>query len=158
MKKTLVLTVFLALPLVVAADDEAKGKKVDAEVHNGYFEKNNSGLKGDTSFLVFTDQDAFDKIFGVGRVMGDKQKFLPKNAFDKKIVVAAITRGNAVTSYEVEKVTTDEGTLYVQYKTTSKGGTAKYASPLIVSVDKDKFSAVEFIENGKKVGTAKIGK
>jgi hypothetical protein len=161
MTKALLLATALGLsaPVVVAAD-EAKGKTVDAQVHSGYFEKNNSGLKGDTSYLAFTDQEGYDKTFGTAVVMGKKQTFLPKDAFDNKIVVAVIKRGDAISQYDVEKVTADEGKLYVQYKAMPKGGggTAKYASPLIVSVDKGKYNEVEFIENGKKVGSAKIGK
>jgi hypothetical protein len=162
--KTLIAT-FAALALPIAAcaapapdDDTAKGKEVKYEVHNGHFEKNNSGLKGDSSYLVFTDREAFDKVFGVAATMR-KQNFVPKDAFDTKMVVAVIKRGNAVTEYKVEKVTADEGTLYVQY-TAKMGaaGTAKYASPLIVSVDKDKYTAVVFLENGKRVEKAKVGK
>jgi hypothetical protein len=153
----------LALPLLVRAapapdEDTAKGKEVKLDVHNGHFQKNDAGLKGDSSYLVFTDREAFDKVFGVGRVIG-KQNFVPKDAFDKQMVVAVIKRGNAVTEYKVEKVTADEGTLYVQY--TAKMGTpgsATFASPLIVSVDKDKYTAVVFIENGKKAEKVKVGK
>jgi hypothetical protein len=153
----------LALPLLVRAapapdEDTAKGKEVKFEVHSGHFQKNDAGLKGDASYLVFTDRESFDKVFGVGATMR-KQNFVPKDAFDKKMVVAVIKRGNAVTEYKVEKVTADEGTLYVQYTAkTGAAGTASYASPLIVSVDKDKYTAVVFLENGKKVEKVKVGK
>jgi hypothetical protein len=164
MKMLLAALAALCLPLLVAAapapdEDTAKGKKVDFDVHNGHFQKNDAGLKGDASYLAFTDRDAFDKVFGIGRVIG-KQNFVPKDAFDKKMVVAVIKRGNAITEYKVDKVTADEGTLYVQYTATAKpgGGTATYASPLIVSVDKDKYKQVVFLENGKKVETVKLGK
>jgi hypothetical protein len=57
----------LALPLAILAAsaraDEAKGEKIEHAVYDGYFEKNNSGLKGDTSLLAFTDQEGFDKVF-----------------------------------------------------------------------------------------------
>ena len=148
----------LALAGVGYADDkaEAKGAKVEFDVHTGHFEKNNSGLKGDASFLAFTDRPAFDKIFGVGATM-KKQNFVPRDAFDKKMVVAVIHRGKAIWTYKVEKVTADGDTLYVQYEATpGKEGTATYASPLIVSVDKGKYTSVVFIENGKKAGTASI--
>jgi len=153
----------LALPLVVVAapapdEDTAKGKKVEFAVHDGHFEKNDSGLKGDSSYLVFGDRDAFDKVFGIGRVIG-KQNFVPKDAFDKKMVVAVIKRGKAVTEYKVEKVTADDGTLYVRYTAKmGEAGTATFHSPLIVSVDKDKYTSVVFIENGKKAETVKVAK
>lgn len=141
------------------AADEPKGDKVEFSLHGGHFEKNNAGLKGDQSFLLLTTREGFDKIFGAGFVMGKKPNVVPKDAFDKNVVVATIKRGNAVTNYEVEKVTLDkDGTLYVQYKATTNpanpAGTATFASPLIISVPKDKVKKVTFIENGKTVGTA----
>jgi len=163
MNRLLAITVVLALPfLLIAAptpdEDTAKGKKVDFDVHNGHFEKNNSDLKGDSSYVVFSDRDAFDKVFGLGRVMG-KQNFVPKDAFDKKMVVAVIKRAKALTEYKVEKVTADEGTLYIQYTAkTGDPGSATFHTPLIVSVDKDNYKKVVFIENGKKVDTVKIAK
>jgi hypothetical protein len=146
----------------VRAADEAKGNKVEFQTHNGYFESNKSGLKGEASYLAFTDEKKFDEVFGKAVVMGGKPNFLPKDAFDKKLVVATIKRGDAVYEYKVEKVTADEGTLYVQYDATAKkgGGTATFATPLIIAVDKDKgkYTKVVFIENGKKAGEAEIGK
>jgi hypothetical protein len=163
MKTLFAALAFLALPLLVRAapapdEDTAKGKEVKFEVHGGHFQKNDAGLKGDASYLVFTDREAFDKVFGSAATMR-KQNFVPKDAFDKKMVVSVIKRGNAVTEYKVEKVTSDEGTLYVQYTAkTGAAGSATYASPLIVSVDKDKYTAVVFLENGKKVEKVKVGK
>src|SRR5882672_628062 len=105
MKKRLALAVTLLLPLAAPADDkdEPKGDKVEFTVHDGYFESNKSGLKGDTSFLAFTDDDAFKKIFGVAVVMGAKKNFLPKDAFEKKIVVSTIKRGDKIWEYKVDK-------------------------------------------------------
>lgn len=148
----------VCITFAVSADaaDEPKGEKVEFAVHGGHFEKNNAGLKGDQSFLLLTTNDAFDKIFGAGFVMGKKPPVVPKDAFDKNVVIATIKRGNAITTYDVERVTLDkDGTLYVQYKaTTGAPGTATFASPMIVSVPKDKVKKVSFIENGKTVGTA----
>ena len=148
----------LALAGVGYADDkvEAKGAKIDYDVHTGHFQKNNAGLKGDASFLAFTDRAGFDKVFGVGATM-KKQNFVPKDTFDKKLVVAVIHRGKAPWTYKVEKVTADGDTLYVQYEATAgKEGNATYASPLIVSVGKGKYTSVVFVENGKKAGTASL--
>jgi hypothetical protein len=115
----------LALAAAAApADDkaEAKGKDVDYQVHSGYFERNDSGLKGDASYLALADQKAFDAVFGVGRVVGGKQNFLPKDALDAKVVAAVVKRGKSVVEYKVEKVLADGETLYVQYTTADKGG------------------------------------
>jgi hypothetical protein len=146
----------------LSADDkvEAKGDKVEFDVHDGHFVNNTYKMKGDSAYVAFADRDSFDKIFGIGRVIG-KQNFVPKDAFDKKIVVAAIKEGAALTNYKVEKVTADGDTLYVQYTADSKGsatGTATFRSPLIVSVDKSKIKKVIFIENGKKAETVEIAK
>jgi hypothetical protein len=146
-----------ALP--VRGADEAKGEKVDFDIHTNHFEKNNAGLKGDQSFLVFGTADAFDKVFGVGFVMGKKKpNVVQKATFDKHLVVATIKRGNSITTYGLEKVTLDkDGTLYVQYKSaTEPPGTATFASPLILSVPRDKVKKVAFIENGKTAGTAEV--
>jgi hypothetical protein len=162
MRQLLGFALLVFLPLAgSAADDkvEAKGKELGFEPHSGYFESNKSGLKGDASYLTFTDQAAFDKIFGKAVVMGSKAKFLPKDAFDSKMALAVIKRGKEVWTYDVEKVTADEGTIYVQYKATSKdGGGAMFASPMVVSIDKGKYTSVVFLENGKKVETIKLDK
>ena len=74
-------------------------------------------------------------------------------------MVAVIHRGNAASTYEVEKLTTEGDTLTVRYKATEgKAGTAKFASPMILSVDKGKFKKVVFIENGKEAGSAESAK
>jgi hypothetical protein len=164
MKKLLLASATLFFPLLgwtAPADDkdEPKGDKVEFTVHDGYFESNKSGLKGDASFLAFTNDESFNKIFGVAVVMGKKKNFLPKDAFDKKLVVATIKRGDKIWEYKIDKVTGDGKTLYVAYSATGKdGGGATFASPLIVAVDKGKYTSVVFIEDGKKAGAAEIGK
>jgi hypothetical protein len=137
---------------------QAKGDKVAFEEHTGHFAKNNSGLKGDASYLVLPDAPAFEKVFGIGRVMGKPQNFVKPADFEKKMVVAVIKRGKALAEYKVDKVTAADGVLYVQYdvKMLDKGGSATYASPLILTVDKGKYKEVVFIENGKKVETVPI--
>jgi hypothetical protein len=151
----------LALAPAARADDKAepKGDKIDFDVHNGHFESNMSGLKGDASFLAFTDAKAFGAVFGTAAVMGKKYNYMPKDAFDKKLAAAVIHRGDAPWEYKVQKATADGDTVYVQYEATAgKATSARFASPLIVSVDKGKYARVVFIENGKKAGTAEIGK
>ncbi len=142
------------------ADDATKEKAVSFEQHNGYFESNKSGLKGPASYLVFTDRTDFDKVFGVAFTMGRRPNVLPKDAFKTRMAVALIKRGDSIWTYKVEKVTAKEGTLTVTYAATSKdgGGTARFASPLIVSIDKGDYSRVVFVENGKTVETIKVNK
>jgi hypothetical protein len=156
--------VLAALTVSARADDkakaEAKGKEVEYTAYPGYFEKNDSGLKGDASYLAISTPKLFDATFGIGFTMGKKPDVLPKDAFDSKVAAAVIKRGKAITEYKVEKVTADDDTLYVQYTTTEKGGggTAMYASSLIVAVDKAKLKKVVFIENGKEAGTGDFTK
>ena len=103
-------------------------------VHSGYFEKNNSGLKGEASYLAIKDRETFDKAFGVAFTMGKKPNVLPANAFDTRIVVAAVKRGGQVWEYKVEGVTTDHATLTVRYGAPSKDGSGvRFASPMVVS-------------------------
>jgi len=160
---------------------EAKGKKVEYEVHGGYLmrvkayldaraaDKSKLGL---ACFLAFTDQASFDKAFGKsdggkvnltefipsGQAKGAKPKFLSRDAFAKKLVVAATHNGMRIWKYKVVKVTADGNTLYVHYAANSTVGYPNsYACPLIVSVAKGKYTSVVFIENGKVFGTATIG-
>jgi hypothetical protein len=151
------LVVALLAPVARTAADEPKGAKVDFVVHSGHFEKNNAGLKDNPSFLALTSAEAFDKVFGVAFVMGKKPNVVPKGAFEKSLVVATVARGNYIRTYDVEQVTLADGTLSVKYKSTDQdGGTASFASPLIVSVPKDKVKKVQFIENGKKAGEVEV--
>ena len=143
----------------VAANDETKGKELKFDAYSGYFEKNNSGLKGDQSFLAITGRKAFDSIFGVARVIGKKPALVPEEAFKDRLVIATIKRGGETWTYEVDKVTLDDkGTLTLRYQATSKdGGGAKFASPLILSVPKGDYKRILFVENGKEVGKAELG-
>ena len=117
---------------------EPKGKKVEFKVHSGYCERaeharaeqikaQKKKTLGNASFLAFTDQDSFDQAFGKtpdkedlntflpnGEAKGKKPNLLPKNAFDRKIVVATTIRGANISAYKVVKVTADGDTLYVQ--------------------------------------------
>jgi hypothetical protein len=143
----------------LAAADEAKGEKVEYTAYPDYFEKNNSGFKGEKSFLAFPVKEGFDKVFALRPPLmgGKKPGALPETAFEKKLVFAVITRGPAVTRYTVEKVTRDGDTIYVQYKAQmDKPGTATFASPLVIAADRGKVMRVVFIENGKTVGTAEV--
>jgi hypothetical protein len=147
------------LPLHARAADEAKGEKVEHAVYTAYFEKNNSGLTGDASYVALTDRAGFDKTFAARPPLmgGKKPVLLPKGAFDKQFVAAVIRRGNSVTAYELQKVTRDGDTLYVQYKATpGPAGSARFSSPLIVGAPKEKVKRVVFIENGKAVGSSAV--
>jgi hypothetical protein len=144
--------------LFVAAQASARGgveeRALKFQRHDGsYFEKNNSGLKGEKSYLVFTDQQQFDRVFGPAARMGAND-FLPRDAFNTKIVVAAIKRGS-MRRYSDVKVTEENGVLLVSYTATDdKPGSASFRVPLILAVEKGGYSGVVFVENGERVGVA----
>jgi hypothetical protein len=188
MMRTLLWTVAFTLvsltltPGPTLAADKAKGDRVEYEVYNGYLEAadfcranrlaDKTGLAL-SSYSAFVDQNSFDMAFGKddgqnvdlnkflpnGEGPGKKKQF-PKDVFDKKMVVVAAFHGSSVSAYKVEKVASDGDTLYVQYKSMSQfaGNNAVYSSPLIVAVDKGKYTSVVFIENGQKAGTADVPK
>jgi hypothetical protein len=119
-----------------------------------YFERNDTGLTAQTSYLVFTSQAQFDKIFGPAPTMG-RNNFLPNNTFNTKVVFATIARGHFLRTYDHPNVTTKNGTVYVWYKVKdAQQASATFASPLILAVDKGQYSEIIFIENGKRVGAA----
>lgn len=144
----------------VGRADDTKPKEVPFDVYSGYFESNRSGLKGDSSYLSFTEVEPFGKVFGVAFIMGKKLNFVPKDAWGKVLVVAAIKRGKSIWEYKVEKVTATGDRLTVRYKATEKpsDGSASYSSPLILSVQKKDYKEVVFVENGKEVATVKVAK
>jgi hypothetical protein len=122
------------------------------DTYSGYFVSNKFEPDAAHSFVVVTDQDRFDEVFGVAFVMNDKAHRLPKDAFKTLMVIATIKRGNAFWEYKVEGVTEDQGVVRLRYKATSKKTPATtYSCPLIVSVPKDKYKAVEFIEGEETV-------
>lgn len=147
---------FCLTPGCVPTPSQAAG--VSYVVHNGYFVSNQFEPNDPASFVVAKNQNAFDKVFGMAMVMGDKSHRLPPDAFEKSIVVAAIHRGKAVWEYKVESVMLDGKTLTVRYSTATKPSeTAEFACPLIVSVPKEDWTAVQFVEDGKVVKRVEVG-
>jgi hypothetical protein len=146
---------------LTAGKDDAKEEKADFKVYDGYFESNKSGLKGEASYLVFTDRKTFDNVFRpTPPLLGAKKKtFLPDNSFESNMVAAVVKRGDRTWAYKVIDVTRCKGKTTISYeaKAEGAGGGATFASPLIVAVARDG-TRVVFVENGKEVGTAAIGK
>jgi len=152
------LAIGIGLAGNAAADDADRNEEVKFDVYSGYFEKNNSGLKGEQSFVAILGRKSFDSIFGVARVIGKKPELVPEGAFKDRLVIATMKRGGESWTYEVDKVTLDDkGTLTLRYQASSKdGGGAKFASPLILSVPKGDYKRILFVENGKEVGKAEL--
>jgi len=128
------------------------GIVVPFAVYSGYFVSNEFEPKVADSFIVIKNQAAFDRVFGVAAVMFDRSHRLPANAFRSNMVVAAIHRGHANVTYRDVHVTRDGTILRVSYATKEQPSPlTEYASPLILSVSRDNYSAVSFIENDKMV-------
>jgi hypothetical protein len=122
------------------------------DTYSGYFVSNKFEPNAAESFVVLNDQEEFDKVFGAAMVMDDKSHWLPKNAFKSQIVIAVIKRGSSVVEYKVEGVTVKGGVVELGYSTTSKkSDTATFASPLIVSIPRGKYQAVQFVEDKNPV-------
>jgi len=159
LKRILLLAVSLTLVLIVSAN--AQKSKAASEVafnryDGSYYEKNNSRLEGKTSYLAMTSSAQFDKIFGPAAVMGHNN-FLPAGIFDSKIVIVTIRRAPFLRTYDVKKVTSRKGTVYVWYGVKDgEPGISRYKSPLILAVDKDHYTKVAFMQNGKKVSTISV--
>ncbi|HJZ55157.1 MAG TPA: hypothetical protein VKE74_09375 [Gemmataceae bacterium] len=140
-------------------DDKKPEPKTAFTNHDGYYEKNTSGLTGPSSYLVFTSFDGFDKVFAAVPPPGvPDRKPVTKETFDTKLVVAAIKRGQYLWNYEFESVTAEGGTLTVRYKAVRGGfqGGATFASSMILSTDKAGIKKVVFVENGATVSTVEV--
>jgi len=159
MKRSLILTMITLLFVVHAfAQKGGAERELDFQRYDSYFEGNNSGLKGKTSYLVFNSQAKFDKIFHPAATMG-KNSFLPERAFQTKLVVATVTRGSFIRKYDLTKVTSKNGKLYVWYTIKDREeGSASFNSPLILAVDKKKYSQIVFMEDGKRAGAIPFSK
>lgn len=130
----------------------ASSQPLAFETQTGYFVSNQFEPAAPTSFVVLTDQAAFDKVFGVAMVMHDKSQRLAPNAFAEKLVVAVIHRGKMVVTYKVEQVTAEGKTLTIRYTTKSEPSTtAEFACPLIIAIAKAEYDTVRFVEDGKEI-------
>ncbi len=151
----------LLLLAALAADTEPAPKKLETATYGPYFESNKSGLKGENSYLAFTDAAKFGEVLRpVPPIGGRKPSPLPKDAFDKSVVLVVVKRGTETFDYTVEKAEDRGGTAVLTFKSVGKGaggGTARFATPLVVAIPKGKYKAVEFVENGKKAATVKLG-
>lgn len=138
-----IATVLFAAASVRAAEPEL----IPFDTYGGYFVSNKFEPDAPASFAIIRDQPQFDRIFGAAFVMNDKQRRLPKDAFESKLVLAVIKRGKALVTYKVESASSADGVLRLKYSSQSEPNrNASFACPLIVSVPKGDYATVEFIE------------
>lgn len=156
--------ILLSLLLAVAAHMAQSGFAADQtgvsfDVYGGYFVSNKFEPDAAESYLIIASQEQFDAIFGAAFVMRDKSHRLPPDIFKANIVVAVVKRGSAMCEYKVESVSVKDGAVELKYSTTSrKSDTATFACPLIVSIPRGQYAAVQFIEDGKPVKKLEAGK
>jgi len=157
--KTLCGTFSMLVVALAAATWAAEPNKIAFDTYSGYFVSNQFEPDAAASFAVLDSQAAFNRVFGVAMVMGDKSHRLPKDVFKSHRVLTAIKRGKAACEFKVESVTAERGVLELRYAVASKATPdTTFACPLIVSVPRDDYQAVVFIEDGKKVKTLEFGK
>jgi len=169
MNKIILTIVFLtaAFGTATAQKSAAAERNVEFQSYDKarYFEKNNSDLKENSSYLIFNSLEKFEQIFGYAATNGENF-FMPENVFDSKLVIAMIKRGNSRYKYDLKKVTVKKKELYVWYNTApdksstmaAKPGSdsSSWSTPSFLTVDKNNYTKVVFMENGKRVGTATI--
>jgi hypothetical protein len=133
--------------------------KLKFDTYSGYFVSNTFEPDAAESIVVTTNQEQFDKVFGVAFVMNDNSHRLPKDAFESNVVVVMIKRGNAMWDFKVEGVSLKDGVVELHYTSAStKSDTATFACPLIASIPKGEYKAIQFVENGKEVKRVDIQK
>lgn len=136
--------------------DEALESSPYVDDYSGYFVKNTFERDASESFVVLTSQEQFDEVFGVIGCCWDVHR-LDDSAFDTQIVLAVINRGDAAAwDYGVESVSIQDGELQLRYNSTSRYSSFGTACKLIVSVPKDEYASVVFIENGEAVRTVEM--
>ena len=157
MKTNLVLCLFMGLFITATSAQETT--KLKFKIYSGYFVSNQFEPDSPTSFVALDNQKQFDQVFGVAFVIGDKSPRLAPGALETELVLAAIRRGKAFCTYKVSSVTEEGGVLRLRYQMTSKkSDSASFSCPLIVSIPKGKYHAVEFHENDKLIKRLPIGK
>ena len=150
MKISSVLCLFMGLFINATSAEETA--KLKFQTYSGSFVSKKFEPDSPASFVVLDNRKQFDQVFGVAFVIGDKSPRLAPDAFETRLVLAAIRRGKAFCTYQISSVTEKEGVVHLRYQTRSKkSDSATFTCPLILSILKGKYQAVEFHENDKPV-------
>jgi beta-lactamase regulating signal transducer with metallopeptidase domain len=138
-------------PALSVAKNFKDGQAIAFDLHGAYIVSNKFEPDVAASFVVIQDQKTFDEVFRMV-MMQDKNPRLKNHTFDTKIVLAVVKRGMTACTYKVQAVTAESGVLRMRYSTTTEAHpAATFASPLIVSIPKGDYIAVEFVEDGNVV-------
>ncbi len=158
MTRALLSVAGILLAGLVCADE--RGSSVKFEDHLGYGERETSGLKGESSYLAFTDLAKFNRTFEVGQEfpLGKPFNLIPRDAWGKVVVLAVIKRGPYYIHYDVDRVTRTGDRLTIHYRTTrSDRLVLDLACPLVVSVERAGCREAVFVENGREVARVFVG-
>jgi hypothetical protein len=157
MKCAKVFAVSLLAACFVSSLSAAEPEKLKFDAYSGYFVSNKFEPEAEASFVVATTEEQFNNVFGVAAVMRDRSHRLSKDAFKANIVLSAIKRGKALWEFRIDGITVKDGVVEFRYTTTEKKiEAASYACPVIVSIPKGKYKAIQFIENSKPVKTIEM--
>lgn len=146
-----------SLPLVHAKESDPQ--KLSFVQHEGHFERNDSGLTGQKSFLAFDQLDKFEKIFGtaaLGLGPTKKKNFVTQETFKDRLILAAIYRGKSIPKITHIEVDIENGTISVKYRLEPSPDAAfNVSAPMILSIMKTEYQKIEFYENDTLVATLK---
>ncbi len=161
MKKVLFATVaaaVVAAPILVLAfapAPDAGSHPVEYKACHGYAESHDSALQGDASFLALTSKTEFARIFDPVLTPRGAPDPVAKDAFDTRLFVAVIKRGDGLWDYKVEKVTANGDTLTVQYSATPHKGGAFHRGETLRERPRDTLKAARAGTTGKAITTAR---
>jgi hypothetical protein len=143
---------------------DAQGAKVKLafKAHAGYIISSQFEPSTAKSFAVITDQAQLDQFLAVATVLDPKSLLdarsqrIPQDVFKSRIVLAVIRNPDMAWRYSVDKVTVEQGVVQLHYATKAKENvtvTFAFARPLIVSIPKGDYAAVQFVENQRVIMT-----
>lgn len=155
----LVILYLLACNFPSAFSSQPNGEKIPFIQHEGHFERNDSRLTGQKSFLAFDQFDKFEATFGVAALgLGPtkKKNFVTQETFNNRLVLAAIYRGKSVPNITDIEVSLENGTISVKYQLESSPEVGFNVSvPMTLSIPKTECRTIEFYENDRLVATLK---
>src|SRR5947209_2341614 len=138
MPRRLLLALLLLAPALTAADKKDDKKDPGFVVRTGHIVGTHSKV-GKEAYLLFTANDAFEKVFeglplGVGK---NKANPVTKETFESEVVVAVVHRTNSNGTFSDVSVKADDDTLTVTYKyDAGKASKVPVNNALVLSVPK----------------------
>ena len=135
------------------------------DTYSGYIISNQFEPSTAKSFAVIADQEQFGKFLAVAMhldaksILDAKSQSIPDDVFKSRMVLAVIKDPDMAWRYYVEKVTVEKGVVRLQYASKARENvtvTFAFARPLIVSIPKGNYKAVQFVENQRLITTVEL--